>query len=50
MDRVQSDESYLDCHIHVDALVSRTIQPESGGYSCDKLPITNGPGPVCMCE
>jgi hypothetical protein len=33
--RVQAGESYLDCHIHVDTLVSRMIQPEAGGCGCD---------------
>jgi hypothetical protein len=33
--RVQADESYLDCHIHVDTLVSRMIQFETGGSDCD---------------
>jgi hypothetical protein len=32
---VQSDESYLRCHIHVDTLVSRASQPEGGGGDCD---------------
>ncbi len=27
---MQTGESYLGCHIHVDTLVSRTIHPESG--------------------
>ncbi len=33
--RVQTGESYLGCHIHVDTLISRTIQPEAGGCGCD---------------
>jgi hypothetical protein len=33
--RVQTGESYLGCHIHVNALVSRRIQPESGGWDSD---------------
>jgi hypothetical protein len=33
--RVQAGESYLDCHIHVDTLISRTIQTEAGGCGCD---------------
>ena len=33
--RVQVDESYLDCHIHVETLVSRTIQSEDGGSDYD---------------
>ncbi len=41
---MQTGESYLGCHIHVNALVSRRIQPESGGCGCDNN------GPVCMCE
>ena len=32
---MQVGESYLGCHIHVDTLVSRTIQPESGCYDFD---------------
>jgi hypothetical protein len=32
---VQAGESYLDCHIHVDTLVSRASQPEALG--CDIL-------------
>ncbi len=31
--RVQVSENHLDCHIHVDILVSRTIQSETGGFS-----------------
>ncbi len=33
--RTQTGESYLGCHIHVNTLVSRRIQPEAGGCSCD---------------
>jgi hypothetical protein len=33
--RVQTSESYLGCHIHVDTLVSRRIQPEADGCGCD---------------
>jgi hypothetical protein len=33
--RVRADEIHLDCHIHVDTLVSRTSQPEAGGCDCD---------------
>jgi hypothetical protein len=33
--RGQSVERYLGCHIHVDTLVSRRIQPETGGWGCD---------------
>jgi hypothetical protein len=35
MERVQTGETYLGCHIHVDTLVSRWIQPEVGGCGCD---------------
>ncbi len=33
--RVQTGENYLGCHIHVNTLVSRRIQPEAGGSGCD---------------
>jgi hypothetical protein len=32
---VQTGESYLGCHIHVNTLVSRRNQPEAGGCDCD---------------
>jgi hypothetical protein len=34
--RVWTGESYLGCHVHVNALVSLWIQPEDGGSGCDK--------------
>jgi hypothetical protein len=47
---VQAGESQLDCHIHVDTLVSWASQAEAGG--CDA--ITNEPvcmnESVCMCD
>jgi hypothetical protein len=33
--RVQTGKIYLGCHVHVDTLVSRRIQPEDGGCGCD---------------
>ncbi len=32
---MQTGERYLDCHIHVNVLVSRRIQAEAGGCGCD---------------
>jgi hypothetical protein len=32
---VRTGESYLGRHVHVNALVSRWIQPEDGGSGCD---------------
>ena len=38
---VQTVESYLGCHTHVNTVLSRLIHVEGGGCSCE-LVITNG--------
>ena len=42
--RVQTNKNYLvGCHVHVDTLVSRWIQTETGGCGCDNQQWT------CVC-